>query len=228
MPDRGTDLSPFMEAITEEMERAAGGAEAIGDAFIRLHDSTRRATTAIVGSTIDILNPEWSMRKWEDPTGTDLGYIVGMRIGSFTWSQQWTGEAMSDLLNGDYPWIWEHIEQAGLAAYVDWILDETQHVILQPMDSIRVSDSEWSYEMSAQEWNAMTVRISEAVGINVHPRPWHPTSPEDIPGVTWRDKERWIRELETTPYEPDESGGGMSSEELLDAIGSALDEKEEA
>lgn len=46
--------------------------------------------------------------------------------------------------------------------------------------------------------------------------------------MTWRDRERWIRELDTTPDENfhDESGG-MSSEELMEAIGMAVDDWKE-
>ncbi len=50
-------------------------------------------------------------------------------------------------------------------------------------------------------------------------------APEDIPGVTWRDRERWIRQLDTTPDEyPHDESGGMSSEELMEAIGMAVDD----
>jgi hypothetical protein len=47
---------------------------------------------------------------------------------------------------------------------------------------------------------------------------------EEIPDVTEETRERWRRELETTPTESHDYGAGLTIDELIDEIPSAVSE----
>ena len=102
------------------------------------------------------------------------------------------------------------LQRKAMLSYADWIAD--------PVYDNRV----------ATRPEGVTEQAFLAVSAGVPYRGEPPelmVAPEDIPGVTWRDRERWIRELDTTPDEyPHDEGGGMSSEELMEAIGMAVDD----
>jgi hypothetical protein len=184
-----------------------------------LRDLVGRLPELMLVSFVEAFEPEWSATPAVDPQGWEFQ----CQIGSFHWSFHWDDDETVD---------WDWLQQRAMAAYMDWICGEIPAVDLRPGDHLHMRVSEHMYPRGTRD-----IRWLDVTTMGDHQRrvrPYFPVEeergpvdPEDIPDVTDRDRARWSRALDTTPTEDEDSGGGISAEELVEMIGEATKEWEE-
>lgn len=206
-----------------------------------LRDLVGRLPELMCASFVEAFEPEWDVIQGADTVGSEPPNpdVLRCRIGSFAWQ--------FPLRSGPAVPLWDRVQQQAMVAYMNWICGEIPAVDIRPGDTLELRVAESLGERIAESMQhppalvgAYDIQLVDVTTMeDRYPRriaaPWPfeeeergPVDPEDIPDVTDRDRERWARALDTTPTGGDiDSGGGMSAEELSEAIGQATKEWEE-
>ena len=195
----GEIMSNSLSVLVQGVDEFSDAMVRIGaTAQLRLGRAAGRTDEGILLGLVETLQPEWTIvESTVESTVEDAHYLI-CRIGSWH-VRQFVSLAMWEEVAPTQD-TWSHLQRRAMLQYADWILD---------------SRSEGVTEQASGFGGPVPYRAD----------PERIVAPEDIPGVTWRDRERWIRELDTTPDEyPHDESGGMSSEELMEAIGMAVDD----
>ena len=187
-------------------------------------------------SFMEAFQPEWDVVP---------GEMIRCQIGAFTWTFPISDRTLH-LISGT-GWAW--YQQQAMLGYLDWILEERT---IEVPGAAGNTGPEWGLPDGIDWGPAVDRRPGDTLEYTIDVSsldspfrrqiviPWSSIAysgeemepmvePEEIPDVTDQDRVRWSRVLDAPadPFVPDDSGGGISTEELMELMGEATEEWKE-